>query len=210
MSLGLLRAHSHGKEGVTVLMLESSKYWNITMAVIFVIAMVKSDFIIVTHLETSWKIDVWKTGGLLYFSPASISLDMTQPADNINSTNTRHMFTTVIRYNDVVHYAADMQTQLTESNEDPAIIGQHNAIVTDDIINDEKNSSSGVSKHFYKMKKRSRYDVTHNGFHEQFSILYVRKQSIIPVSSVQAHVIMVAKKQHNFRRGLLSTMKKRK
>ena len=43
------------------------------------------------------------------------------------------------------------------------------------IINDEKNSSSGVSKHFCKMQMRSRYDVTRHGFNEpiqqsQFSI----------------------------------------
>ena len=153
---------------MTIPMLESSKYRNITMIMIFDNAMGNSDFIIVTHSETYWNIDVWKMGGLLYFSPASISHDMTQPADNINSTTTRHMSTTVIRYNDVVHYAADMQTQRTESNDKgQANICQHNAIVTDDIINDEKKSSSDVSKHFCRMQMRSRYDVTRHGFNEE-------------------------------------------
>ncbi len=42
-----------------------------------------------------------------------LSPDMTQPADNINSTTTRHMSITVIYYIDMVYYEADMQTQVT-------------------------------------------------------------------------------------------------
>ena len=156
---------------MTILMLESSKCWNITKG--------NPKFIIVIHSETIWKIDVWKTGGLLYFSPASTSHDMTQPADNINSTTTRHMSMTVICYNDVVHYAADMQTQSTESdNKDQAIISKQNITVIDDIINDEKNSSSGVSKHFCKRQMRSRYDVTHNGFHEESIQHFVCEEAV--------------------------------
>ncbi len=50
-------------------------------------------------------------------SPASTSADMTQPADNISSTTTRHISTTVILYNDFVLYAADIQIKSTESND---------------------------------------------------------------------------------------------
>ncbi len=58
------------------------------------------------------------------------------------------MSTMVIYYIDVVHCAADMQTQVTESNDkDKVIIIQHKTILFDGIIKDEKNSSTfGVSK----------------------------------------------------------------
>ncbi len=68
---------------------------------------------------------------------------MTQSADNINFITSRHMSksTTVIHYNDVVHYASDMQTQSTErDNKVQANASQHNSIVINYIINDEKNS----------------------------------------------------------------------
>jgi hypothetical protein len=79
----------------------------------------------VTLSETNWKINVWKTGVLIYFFPASTSPDLTQPADNIDSTTTRRTSSAVIRYNDLVHYAADMKTKSTErDDEDQAIISQ--------------------------------------------------------------------------------------
>ena len=81
------------KEGITIPEPKSSKYLDNTML------LPNSEFIpsLATHPETDWKIDVWKTGGLSYFSPASTSLDMTQPADNINLITTRHMSKTVVQ-----------------------------------------------------------------------------------------------------------------
>ncbi len=76
---------------------------------------------------------------------------MAQPADNINSTTARHMSTTVIRLNDVFHYFTNMQTQSIESNDEDQPITQvskHSIIVTDNIIHDQKNSSSDVSEPF--------------------------------------------------------------
>jgi hypothetical protein len=67
--------------------------------------------------EIFWKIDVLKTGGLLCFSTASTSSDMTQPADNIKLITTRHMLKTVTHYNSVVYIAADMQTQSNASGD---------------------------------------------------------------------------------------------
>ena len=91
------------KEGITTIpKLESSKYWDNKMVMLYG----NSEFIITVHSEPNWKIDVWKTGGFPYFSQASTSPDMTQSADNINFITSRHMSTTVIHYNDVVHYAA--------------------------------------------------------------------------------------------------------
>ena len=64
---------------------------------------------------------------------------MTQPADNINVITTRHMSTTVIHNNGVVHNAVDMQTQSTERDDiNPANVSQHNPFVYNDIINGEK------------------------------------------------------------------------
>ena len=156
------------KEGITIPKLESSKYW-------MVMPNGNSEFIIATHSEANWKIDVWKTGGLSYFSPASTSLDMTQPADNINFITTRHTSTTVIRYNDVVHYAADMQTQSTVRDDKvQANASQHNTIVINDLINDEKNLPTlYVSKPLCRMQPRSRDFVTFNGYHEEPSSHFV-------------------------------------
>ena len=97
------------KEGIIIPKLQSSEYWDNTM----VMLNENSEFILATHSETNWKIDVWKTGGLSYFSPASTSPDMTQPADNINSITTRHESKKVVQNNDVVYYAAVMQNQST-------------------------------------------------------------------------------------------------
>ena len=127
------------------------------------------EFIIATHSESNWKIDVWKTGGLPYFPPASTSPDMTQPANNSNATTTRHMSTTVVHNNGVVHSAADMQTQSTvRYDKDQANASQHNPFVINDIINDEKNFPAfGVSKQFCKMQPRSRNVVINNRHHEE-------------------------------------------
>jgi hypothetical protein len=98
------------KEGITTPKHESS--WD-TVVTLFG----NSEFIITIHSVPNWIIDVWKTGGLSYFSPASTIPDMTQPADNINIITSRHMSATVIHFNDVVHIAADMQTQSTERDD---------------------------------------------------------------------------------------------
>ncbi len=74
------------KEGIT-LQLKSSKYWDTKM----VMLNGNSELIITMHSEPNWKIDVWKTGGFPYFSQASTSPDMTQSADNINLTTSRHV-----------------------------------------------------------------------------------------------------------------------
>ncbi len=72
---------------------------------------------------------------MLILSPALTSPDMTQPADNIDSTTIRHISVTVFHYNDAVHYAADMQTRFTESDDkDTAFISQHNTIMTDSMM----------------------------------------------------------------------------
>ena len=102
----LLRTSTSMKGGDHYPKLVPRYYWDNTMVMLM-------EFIIAIHSEPNWKIDVWKTGGLLYSSPASTSSDMTQPANNIISITTRRMSTTVIRNNDVVNYAADMQTQST-------------------------------------------------------------------------------------------------
>ena len=153
------------KEGITIPKLESSKYWDNKMVMLYG----NSEFIITVHSEPNWKIDVWKTGGFSYFSQASTSPDMTQSADNINFITSRHMSTTVIHYNDVVHYAADMQTQSTERDDKvQAKASQHNPIVINDIINDEKNSPTlNVSKQLCRIQSRSRDVVTNNGSREE-------------------------------------------
>jgi len=117
--------------------------------------------------EIFWKIDVWKTGGLLCFSPASTSSDMTQPADNIKLITTRHMSKTVTHDNGVVYIAADMQTQSNASGDkEYPVASQHNTIVIKDAINEEKKSSeSGASKQFCRL--RSRDVVKYNGHREQ-------------------------------------------
>ena len=136
------------KEGIPIPKLESSKYWDNTM----VMLNGNSEFIIATHSESNWKIDVWKTGGLSYFSPASTSPDMTQPANNINATTTRHMSTTVVHNNGVVHNAADMQTQSTVRKQSPV---STILFVSNYIIHDEKNYPTfDVSKQFCRMQNR--------------------------------------------------------
>ena len=130
-----------------------------------------SEFIITIHSVPNWKIDVWKTGGLSYFSPASTSPDMTQSADNINLITSRHQSTTVIHFNDVVHIAADMQTQSTVRDDKvQANASQHNTIVINDTINDENSKNSptlDVSKQLCGIQPRLRDIVTCNGFHEE-------------------------------------------
>ena len=137
-------------------------YWDNTMVMFM-------EFIIAIHSEPNWKIDVWKTGGLLYSSPASTSPDMTQPADNINVITTMSM--TVIQTNDVVNDAADMQTQRTVTDDKvQANASQHNTIVINYTINDENSKNSptlDVSKQLCRIQFRSRDIVTYNGFHEE-------------------------------------------
>ncbi len=81
------------------------------------------------------------------------------------------MSTTAIRYNDVVHNAADMQTQSTERGDKvQANASQHNSIVINDIINDEKNSPTlDVLKYMCRMQSRSRDIVVNNGSREEAS-----------------------------------------
>jgi hypothetical protein len=152
------------KEGITTPKHESS--WD-TVVTLFG----NSEFIITIHSVPNRKIDVWKTGGLSYFSPASTSPDMTQPADNINIITSRHMSTTVIHFNDVVHIAADMQTQSTVRDDKvQANASQHNSIVINDTINDESSKNSptfDVSKQLCGIQSRSRGIVTYNRFHEE-------------------------------------------
>ncbi len=155
------------KEGITIPKLESSKYWDNKMVMLYG----NSEFIITVHSEPNWKIYVWKTGGLSHISQALTSPDMTQSADNIDLTTSRHFSTTVIRYNDVVHKAADMQTQSTERDDKvQANASQHNSVVINDIINDEKNSPTlDVSKQLCRMQSRSRDIVIKNGSREEAS-----------------------------------------
>ena len=152
------------KEGITTSKHESS--WD-TVVILFG----NSEFIITIHSVPNWKIDVWKTGGLSYFSPASTSPDMTQSADNINLITSRHSSTTVIHFNDVVHIAADMQTQSTVRDDKvQANASQHNTIVINDTINDENSKNSptlDVSKQLCGIQPRLRDIVTCNGFHEE-------------------------------------------
>ena len=75
--LHLLRMSTSMKGGDHYPKLVPRYYWDNTMVMLM-------EFIIAIHSEPNWKIDVWKTGGLLYSSPASTSPDMTQSADNIN------------------------------------------------------------------------------------------------------------------------------
>ena len=155
-----LATHLLLKGVITIPELESGKYWDNKMLMLYG----NSEFIITIHSEPNWKIDVWKTGGLSYFPQASTSPDMTQSADNSNLITSRHMLTIVIRYNDVVHNAADMQTQSAERDDKvQANASQHNSIVINDIINDEKNSPTlDVSKQLCRMQSRSRYIVINN------------------------------------------------
>jgi len=140
------------KEGITIPKPEYREYWDNTM----VLLNENSEFILATHSETNWKIDVWKTGGLLYFSPASTSPDMTQPADNINLITTRHLSKTVVHNNGVVYYAAAMQTQSTvRGDEVQAIPSEHNTFVIKDAINEErKSSASDASIQFCRLRSR--------------------------------------------------------
>ena len=92
---------------------------------------------------------------------------MTQPADNINLITTRHLSKTVVYNNDVVYYAAAMQTQGTVRDDKvQAIASQHNPFVINDIINDENNSliTLDVSKQSCRIQPRSRNVVTCNGY----------------------------------------------
>ena len=86
----------------------------------------------------------------------------------------------VIRYNDVVHYAADMQTQNTvRDDKEQAITSQHNTTVINDIINDEKNSPTlNVSIQLCRMQPRSRDVVTYNGYCEESSSHYVQHGTV--------------------------------
>ena len=95
---------------------------------------------------------------MLYFSLASTSHDMTQPADNINVNTTRHLSTTVIHYNVVVYYAADMQTQDTErQDKSQAFTSQQNTVAANDTINDDtKPRTFDVSNQSYRMPSGSR------------------------------------------------------
>jgi len=141
------------KEGIKVPELELSKCWDTTIEMFNW----QSEFI---HSDTYWKIDVWKTGGLLLFPTTSTSSDMTQPADNIILITTRQMSKTVISNNDVVYYAADMQTQSTaRDDKDQDFANQHNTIVIGETIYGEgKSSAYDTSKHFCRLQLRSRDD----------------------------------------------------
>jgi hypothetical protein len=81
------------------------------------------------------------------------------------------MSTTVIHFNDVVHIAADMQTQSTVRDDKvQANASQHNTIVINDTINDESSTNSptfDVSKQLCGIQSRSRGIVTYNRFHEE-------------------------------------------
>ena len=81
---------------------------------------------------------------------------MTQSADNTNLITSRHSSTTVIHFNDVVHIAADMQTQSTVRDDKvKANASQHKTIVINDTINDEnlKNSPTlDVSKQLCRIQ----------------------------------------------------------
>ena len=79
------------------------------------------------------------------------------------------MSKTVIPNNDVVHYAADMQTQSTTRNDkDQAIANQHNTFVIKEIINgEERASASDASKHFCRQLRIRSRDVTCNGYSEE-------------------------------------------
>ena len=119
--------------------LESSKFWSTAITLLMYGIM---EFIFTIHSESYGKIDGKitppKTGGVLYFSLASTSPDMTQPADNINMNTTRHLSTTVIHYNGVVYYAADMQTHDTERHDkSQAFTSQQNTIAANDTINED-------------------------------------------------------------------------
>jgi hypothetical protein len=62
----------------------------------------------------------------MYFPLALTSPDMTQPADNIDSITARHMSTTVSYINDVVRFAADIQTKSTERHDNNQVFtSQH-------------------------------------------------------------------------------------
>jgi hypothetical protein len=69
---------------------------------------------------------------------------MTQPADNINPVAARHFSETMTRTDDVIIYAADMQTQHNVSDDkDKAITSLFKHCVINDFINDE--NQYGVS-----------------------------------------------------------------
>jgi hypothetical protein len=169
------------KEGIIIPKLQSSEYWDNTM----VMLNENSEFILATHSETNWKIDVWKTGGLSYFSPASTSPDMTQPADNINSITTRHESKTVVQNNDVVYYAAAMQTQSTvRDDKEYPVASQHNTFVIKDAIKEVRKSSASIQ--FCRLRSR---DV-------------VNCEPLLPSQHSGKDGTVATNTQHNFRRGL--------
>ena len=151
--------------------LESSKFRHTAIALLLTNGIM--EFIVTIHSESNWKIGVLKTGGLIYFSLASTSPDMTQPADNINLVTTRHLSKTMNRTNDVIIYAADMQTQNNVSNDkDEAITSQFKHCVINDIINDIINDENqyDVSKQIFRMQSGSRDFVTNNGCREELHV----------------------------------------
>ena len=155
------------KEGNTISKLESSKFWNVTIVSIQVFNG-NLEFIINVLLETFWKFNAWKTGGLIYFPTALTSLAMTQPADNNNSTTARHLSTTVSYKNDVSRFAADMQTQNTERHDNKQVFtSQHNAAVNADITNDEKKSQR-CNVERIQFRSRDLVTVSHEEPHRHF------------------------------------------
>jgi hypothetical protein len=135
---------------------------------------------------------------------------MTQPADNINVITTMSM--TVIQTNDVVNDAADMQTQRTVTDDKvQANASQHNTIVINYNINDENSKNSptlDVSKQLCRIQSGHVTSLHITDFMKRHvGILYMTE---LTISSNQEPVIMSTNAQHNFRRGLLTTMKKGK
>jgi hypothetical protein len=83
---------------------------------------------------------------------------MTQPADNINVNTTRPLSTTVIDFNDVVYYAADMQIQVTERHDKyQAFTSQQNTVAANYTINDDtKPQTFDVSNQSYRIPSGNR------------------------------------------------------
>ncbi len=135
---------------------------------------------------------------------------MTQPADNINPVATRHLIRLqpdTTRTDNVVIYAADMQTQHNVSHDkDKAITSQFKHCVINDIINYE--NQYDVSNQCFEMQSGSRDFVTNNGCHDK-SIMHLEKFK----GTVEIHCFLflsccnydklTTKTQHNFQRGLL-------
>jgi hypothetical protein len=194
-----------------MLTLESSKGVD-TIIIIAMRAMinVNSDFIIAIHLKATWKIDELKIGGALSFFPAPTSLDITQPADIINPVATRHLIRLqpdMTRTDNVVIYAADMQTQHNVSDDkDKAITRQVKHCVINDIL-----SMMRISMMYQINASKCNLDhvtFTNNGCRDKL-ILHLEKCK----GTVEIHCFLIpsccnydkltTKTQHNFRRGLL-------